>query len=443
MTHETLEEHFQRWRQLTQDSGRSDRPAAISAVNALYRTLLQRGEPTVIFCKSPFQLVMMPSLVVNILNSEPWYLLMGQFSDRQLTKEELEEAWEKTWIDVWNDLASPVLHQMLRNLRHAGEFVDLLPALRDSLSEQLLSRLKSGRFEFTELQMHKSAYRQAWLVQEWFANLAGKNLDQLTGTMRLELKQAEQANSLEGEDVYLNAVGDFAEYCGRVERALGNIIMRMGAEAVSQTSTAVWRTDLGPWLAPCELFQDTLSPEIQPQLQIWKDLFATVSGFIVLEDMCFVCERPTRLAITEFGQLHNSDGPALAYSDGFQIHAWDGVLVPSDIIDFPDTITCQSIDNEINAEVRRVMLERFGQARYIEESGAVRVHEDDFGTLYRKELQGDEPLVMVKVVNSSPEPDGTYKDYFLRVPPQISTAREAVAWTFDLKESDYAPDRQT
>jgi hypothetical protein len=34
------------------------------------------------------------------------------------------------------------------------------------------------------------------------------------------------------------------------------------------------------------------------------------------------------------------------------------------------------------------------------------------------------------VVNSTPEQDGTYRRYLLRVPPTTRTAREAVAWTF-------------
>ena len=41
-----------------------------------------------------------------------------------------------------------------------------------------------------------------------------------------------------------------------------------------------------------------------------------------------------------------------------------------------------------------------------------------------------EPLTVVEVVNSTPEPDGSHRRYFLRVPPDTRTAREAVAWTF-------------
>ncbi len=55
------------------------------------------------------------------------------------------------------------------------------------------------------------------------------------------------------------------------------------------------------------------------------------------------------------------------------------------------------------------------------------------------EMRRDEPIVMVEVLNSTPEPDGTRKTYFLRVPPTMRTAREAVAWTFDMDGAAYAP----
>ena len=98
---------------------------------------------------------------------------------------------------------------------------------------------------------------------------------------------------------------------------------------------------------------------------------------------------------------------------------------------------------ERNIEVRRVMMERYGQSRFIIDSGAVKVDSDDYGVLYRKDIPDDEPLVMVKVVNSTPELDGSFKDYFLRVPPTILTPREAVAWTFGKNANEYQPRFQT
>jgi hypothetical protein len=141
-------------------------------------------------------------------------------------------------------------------------------------------------------------------------------------------------------------------------------------------------------------------------------------------------------------RLHNGKYAAIE-SDVENFYYWHGVEVPSFVVTRPDWITIRHIETETNAEVRRVMIERYGQERFLADAGAVEIHRDDFGTLFRKDLPNDEPIVMVKVVNSTAEPDGSFKDYFLRVPPQITTAREAVAWTFDLPKEGYRPLLQT
>ena len=50
---------------------------------------------------------------------------------------------------------------------------------------------------------------------------------------------------------------------------------------------------------------------------------------------------------------------------------------------------------------------------------------------------------MVEVINSTPEPDGSRKTYWLRVPPTTQTAREGVAWTFGMGASEYVPSRES
>ena len=161
------------------------------------------------------------------------------------------------------------------------------------------------------------------------------------------------------------------------------------------------------------------------------------------EKTAVVTERPVELHRDEAARLHRGDGPALAFPDGFALHAWHGMPVPADFLDGLATLTPQRIRGEENAELRRVMLEHYGYDRYLEESGAQPVQRDEAGVLWRIELEGDEPLVMVEVVNSTPEPDGTHRTYWLRVPPRTRTAREGVAWTFGLDEAGYTPQRET
>ncbi len=118
---------------------------------------------------------------------------------------------------------------------------------------------------------------------------------------------------------------------------------------------------------------------------------------------------------------------------------WHGVQVPAYVIDEPKRITVKAIDAEQNAEVRRVMIDRMGAAAYIKASGAKLIHQDECGKLWRKVVRDDEPIVMVEVINATPEPTGENRIYWLRVPPTTRTAHEGVAWTFGMKPGDYRP----
>ncbi|MCA1268636.1 DUF6745 domain-containing protein [Streptomyces rubiginosohelvolus] len=161
------------------------------------------------------------------------------------------------------------------------------------------------------------------------------------------------------------------------------------------------------------------------------------------ENAVVITERPDVLHRDEAGRLDHGEGPALAYGDGFALHAWRGMPVPAAFLDELSSLTPERIRAEENAELRRVMLEYYGYDRYLTESGAEPVHRDETGILWRIALDGDEDVVMVEVVNSTPEPDGTYRTYWLRVPPTTRTAKDGVAWTFGLEGAAYAPVRQT
>jgi hypothetical protein len=128
----------------------------------------------------------------------------------------------------------------------------------------------------------------------------------------------------------------------------------------------------------------------------------------------------------------------VAFCDTFAVWAIHGVRVTEQIVMRPESLSIKHIQTERNTEIKRVMIERYGQSRYLIDSGAHIVHQDDFGTLYRAHVPNDEDLVMVNVINATPEPDGSFHDYFLRVPPTCQTALEAVAWTFDERPDDYA-----
>ena len=158
--------------------------------------------------------------------------------------------------------------------------------------------------------------------------------------------------------------------------------------------------------------------------------------------ICFVCDRPSALYLDEQGRLHNELGMAMEFSDGYGFYAWHGVCVPERIIMQPETITVQGIVTETNAEIRRVMMFRYGLDRALLDLGAKLLQSDGYGDLYQIILDG-QAQKFVRVVNGTPEPDGTYKDYVIPVWADVETAHEAVARTYGRTIAAYAPELRT
>ncbi len=173
----------------------------------------------------------------------------------------------------------------------------------------------------------------------------------------------------------------------------------------------------------------------------------------MLDGICFASERPSRIDLTRdaAGRPHSEAGPTIAYPSGWGMWHWHGVEVPQAVIEQPETITVAAIEEEKNVEIRRAMIERYrhgaalhGAAAYLRDAGAERLdHDEAHGTLWRRAVPYDQPIVMVEVVNSTADSDGSFKHHFLRVPPDTKTAREAVAWSFGLGGKDYAPEKET
>ena len=62
-------------------------------------------------------------------------------------------------------------------------------------------------------------------------------------------------------------------------------------------------------------------------------------------------------------QPHRATGPALE-SDVEDLYAWHGIVVAPHVVTHPERITLGEISATPNAEVRRVLIERYGYERY-------------------------------------------------------------------------------
>jgi hypothetical protein len=199
------------------------------------------------------------------------------------------------------------------------------------------------------------------------------------------------------------------------------------------------------------------------------------------KDFAMVAEPATTVRLEDRGgtdwsaryALHATDGPAVRWNDGTCLWFLHGVEIKdgATVIDGARPgLTVARIQSEQNVEVRRRLIELYGRNRYLRDAGATARHyeftpsgwdgasfprPDDlrYRALWELPMRDDEPMVIVDVVNQSPEPLGfaedgenyieiggrVYRRYMLRVSPEVRTCQEAVARMFRRSAIAYAP----
>jgi hypothetical protein len=146
------------------------------------------------------------------------------------------------------------------------------------------------------------------------------------------------------------------------------------------------------------------------------------------------------MVYSQKSRLHRSDGPAVEFLDGSGIWAWKGVRVPKEVITEPHSFTTETILRHSNAEVRRVMIERYGQDKFFLDAGAKVVHKSGDNELLRLDLPGDPDKRMLAVKVRCPS---TQAVYILRVPPDQKNVNDAIAWTFGMTKEEYELQQET
>ncbi|MEO1762915.1 MAG: DUF6745 domain-containing protein, partial [Cyanobacteria bacterium J06629_18] len=172
--------------------------------------------------------------------------------------------------------------------------------------------------------------------------------------------------------------------------------------------------------------------------QKWKTLKNIVQycGWVFdYKSVCIVSNRPIKLCFDEYNNLHAEEKPAIEYADGFKVYAHHGVWIPEKYGSIPSPHwKSQWLLEEENAELRRVLIQSIGYNRICEELGAIELDSWQKYTLLKienyTEIQNpensqdnSEPMYLLKMLCPSTE-----HIHFLRVPPNITSAREAITW---------------
>jgi len=219
----------------------------------------------------------------------------------------------------------------------------------------------------------------------------------------------------------------------------------------------VWGQHEAGWLAFYDAFTRFGLGDLTHPLDGITEVARAAGWWWPFRGAVLLTERPLAIHRDERNRLHAEAGPALVYPDGWGIHAWHGVRTEPWVTMTPaEQITAAQVTGERNQEVRRILVERIGAERYMELAGGKVVARDDWGTLW--EAKAPLPMRVVEVLNSTPEPDGSTKTYWMRVPhtPERAitdrcvacgtdlaivpkTPHEAIAWVYSVCDRDYQP----
>lgn len=137
-----------------------------------------------------------------------------------------------------------------------------------------------------------------------------------------------------------------------------------------------------------------------------------------------VCPNPSHAKLNERFQLHCTDGPAMAWEDGYKLYSLNGVTVSEAVFAPSHEITPWLLLSEKNAEARREIIRKIGIERVIGCFGAEIIDKWHDYELLAFELQGMQiKPIYLKMLNPS---TGVW--HIEGVPPEIKSCKEALAW---------------
>lgn len=154
-----------------------------------------------------------------------------------------------------------------------------------------------------------------------------------------------------------------------------------------------------------------------------------------------ICSRGLRRILVDAeGRLHGEQGPALQLCERHSLFAWHGTRVPADWIERRDALDPSLALTLPDARQRLAVAGITGWIRVLERLEARVIQADanpQVGTLLECDLpfEGRSRFLRVRC--------GTGRELALPVPPTMTTARQANAWTYGLQPHEYELEART
>ena len=181
-----------------------------------------------------------------------------------------------------------------------------------------------------------------------------------------------------------DATADATNMQTMLDAADAVVTQRLGysVRAVAVAAMANWQdfynggSEWAAWCSYLSCVRDVVGWQHPSHVNYAHYEFAAIHGGprFLHPQFAILSERARSRLLDEDGQLHDETAPAISWycgTAGWYLH---GIQVDEQIVMRPETQTLEQIDGEENADVRAIRIARFGWPRYLQVSGAERLH---------------------------------------------------------------------
>ena len=405
-----LTQHYDEWIKIGRSCDPMDKEASVEVMTYFYEKI-NKPKPIFIFCQSPFQAIIYYNILKNIGENigenieENLAVNLRKNLGRNLKQNLGRNLKQNLWGNLWENLEQNLEQNLNENL-----WENLWQNLEQNLDENLRENLGGNLWGNLWQNLRQNLGQN--LGENLGQNL-GRNLRQnLEQNLRENLRENLWGNLCEnlGKNLRQNLWENLEENLNKIKIDIPSTYIRGSFDGYFPGYYSYMNKYLG-------IKYDKNDIEI---LRAWDKLSKSCGLVYTFKNFCFICDRPKIMKLNDNGELHNENGPCMEFRDGYKFYSINGVKLPNWVFNDPDRLSVKSIDNEANIEVRRILIERFGIDKYLQEKNA-KVIDFEVGPEITRGLM----KINNKEVYLCGHDGSTDRVYYMSVNPKSTTCREA------------------
>ena len=316
------------------------------------------------------------------------------------------------------------LHSQLRSQLHSQLDSQLHSQLYSQLRSQLRSQLHSQLDSQLDSQLHSQLYSQLR------SQLRSQLYSQLRSQLRSQLDS--QLYSQLDSQLYSQLDSQLKE-------------LKLTNYGIDLDGDTAW---YGYYC-----FYDYVNHVLFPKIKIktfeeYLNKCENIVSITSFNGICFISRPPTFINFNDRNELHCANDSAIAFKDGWKLHYLYGVYFSQEEFDKyikDKKATANEIMTIQNLEQKGALIKLYGYEYILSElkdlnkldeeevkgiDGNMKKH-----ILYEFSLDNEERSIKCRIM--SLDDHSTDRKYFLGVPPTVKTIKEALSWSFQLKDGSY------